>query len=146
MLAVSFATSVHVGGYIYGFDGGNKYGTGPTCVDVTTGKRVWQVFPDWSDPGDVDDMGNKIPVGPFRGSMLYADGAFLILGEDGILAWAELLPKGYKEISRTRLFHAAESWTPPVVSHGLLYVCQNTPDKKAGTRMRLVCYDLRKDG
>ncbi|MCH7808127.1 MAG: PQQ-like beta-propeller repeat protein [Planctomycetes bacterium] len=144
-LEAHFATSIHVGGYLYGFDGGNKYRTGPTCVDVTTGKRVWQVFPDWSDPRDADKAGNKIPAGPYRGSMLYADGDFLILGEDGHLAWAELSPKGYKDITRTRLFNAAETWTPPVVSHGLLYVCQNSRDKKTGTPMRLLCYDLRDD-
>lgn len=145
-LEAHFATSIHVGGYLYGFDGSNKYRTGPTCVNASTGKQVWQEYPDWSDVDDVDRAGNKIPAGPYRGSMLHADGDFLILGEDGHLAWAELSPKGYKEISRTRLFHAAETWTPPVVSHGILYVCQNTPDRKAGTPMRLVCYDLRDGG
>lgn len=142
-LEAHFATSIHVDGYLYGFDGGNKFRTGPTCVDASTGKRAWREYPDWSDADDVDRAGDKIPAGPFRGSMLHADGDFLILGEDGHLAWAALSPKGYKDISRTRLFHAAETWTPPVLSHGLLYVCQNTPDKQAGTPMRLLCYDLR---
>ena len=31
----------------------------------------------------------------------------------------------------------------PVLSHGLLYVCQNTRDGIRGTDARLLCYDLR---
>src|SRR5438105_12990405 len=34
---------------------------------------------------------------------------------------------GYRETSRTWLFAAPESWTPPVLSHGLLYVNQTPP-------------------
>ena len=35
-----------------------------------------------------------------------------------------------------------ETWTPPALSHGLLYIQQNEPARD-GTRPRLVCYDLR---
>ena len=38
----------------------------------------------------------------------------------------DLTPKGYRELSRTWLFQARESWTLPVLSRGLLYVVQNT--------------------
>lgn len=37
------------------------------------------------------------------------DGNFLILGELGHLAWADLTPKGYREISRARLFDAGQT-------------------------------------
>jgi outer membrane protein assembly factor BamB len=75
--------------------------------------------------------------------MIWADGAFLILGEYGHLAWADLSPKGYRELDRTRLFAADETWTNPVISHGLLYVVQNKPDRGTQERPRLLCYDLR---
>ena len=52
-------------------------------------------------------------------------------------------PKGYKEISRAWLFAARESWVLPVLSHGLLYISQNTRDLLLGTGPRLRCYDLR---
>jgi hypothetical protein len=67
----------------------------------------------------------------------------LCLGEFGHLLWVELSPKGYKQIDRTRLFLAMETWTPPVVSRGLLYVCQNSEDRISGKGPRLLCYDLR---
>jgi len=80
---------------------------------------------------------------PFAGSLLWADGQFLCLGELGHLLWLELTPKGCKEISRARLFLARESWTLPVLSRGLLYVCQNSRDILTGAGPRLLCYDLR---
>ena len=55
----------------------------------------------------------------------------------------DLTPKGYREVSRTWLFQARESWTLPVLSRGLLYVVQNTREIGRGNRPRLLCYDLR---
>ena len=37
---------------------------------------------------------------------------------------------------------APTAWTPPALSHGLLYIQQNEPARD-GTRPRLLCYDLR---
>jgi hypothetical protein len=82
-------------------------------------------------------------VGTYRGSLLAVDGQFLCLGELGHLLWMDLTPKGYQEVSRARLFMARESWALPVLSHGLLYVVQNTRDVMSGARPRLLCYDLR---
>ena len=42
-------------------------------------------------------------------SLLAVDGQFLCLGELGHLLWLDLTPKGYKELSRARLFYARES-------------------------------------
>ncbi|HXE52629.1 MAG TPA: hypothetical protein VN541_06405 [Tepidisphaeraceae bacterium] len=71
------------------------------------------------------------------------DGRFLCLGEFGHLLWVDLSPKGYRELSRAWLFAAGETWTPPVLSRGLLYICQNAPDSLHHTGRRLLCYDLR---
>ena len=51
-------------------------------------------------------------------------------------------PTGFKELSRAWMFQASESWTPPVLWHGLLYLCQNQKGAD-GTPARLLCYDLR---
>ena len=71
------------------------------------------------------------------------DARVLMLGEFGHLLWVDLSPQGYKELDRTRLFLAPETWTPPVLSRGLLYVCQNGEDRSTGKGPRLLCYDLR---
>ena len=79
----------------------------------------------------------------YRGSLMAVDGHFLCLGEMGHLLWLDLTPKGYRQISRSWLFAARESWALPVLSRGLLYVVQNTRDTANGTTPRLLCYDLR---
>jgi hypothetical protein len=65
------------------------------------------------------------------------------MGEMGHLQWLDLTPKGYREIARAWLFAARESWTLPVLSRGLLYVCQNSRDVVSRVGPRLLCYDLR---
>ncbi|MCH9023567.1 MAG: hypothetical protein IID32_12515 [Planctomycetes bacterium] len=49
----------------------------------------------------------------------------------------ELSSKGAKILSKTQLFHSPETWAPPALSRGLLYVSQN------GSEAKLICYDLR---
>ena len=71
------------------------------------------------------------------------DGRCLCLGEFGHLLWLDLNPQGYRELSRTWLFAASDTWTPPVLSRGLLYICQNTRDQFHDLPPRLLCYDLR---
>ncbi len=78
-----------------------------------------------------------------RASLLYADGAFLAMGEQGTLAWLDLSPQGAEVISATQLYYAPEGWGAPALSQGRLYVNQNQPDAAAGTGRRLLCYDLR---
>jgi hypothetical protein len=108
-------------------------------VDAATGRVVWREIPEW--PETIG--GQPQLVGPYRGSLLAVDGQFLCLGELGHLMWLDLTPKGYREISRARLFAARESWAPPVLSRGLLYVVQNSRDALQRTSPRLRCYDLR---
>ena len=46
--------------------------------------------------------------------------------------------------ARAWLFGASQSWTPLVLSRGLLYVCQNNRERFGeGRPRRLLCYDLR---
>jgi outer membrane protein assembly factor BamB len=75
------------------------------------------------------------------GSMLYVDGRFLCLGENGLLAWLDLSPEGCRILSSTRLFNAEQAWTAPVLSDGRAYICQNLPDP--GNSPRLICIDLK---
>ena len=52
-------------------------------------------------------------------------------------------PEGLRVLARTWAFSAPETFTPPVISRGLLYVAQNRPDTISGHPPRLLCYDLR---
>lgn len=137
--ALHFNTPIYRDGYLYGFDGRNEPDASLACLDAATGTAVWREIPEWTETLG----GRQQLVGTYRGSLLAVDGHFLCLGELGHLLWLDLTPKGYRELARTWLFPARESWTLPVLSRGLLYVVQNTRDVLRETGPRLLCYDLR---
>lgn len=138
-----FNTAIYRDGYLYGFDGRNEPDASLACVDAASGKVVWRETPEWTEEFELRGRKQQQVVGTYRGSLLAVDGRFLCLGEWGHLLWMDLTPKGYKEIVRTWLFPARESWEVPVLSRGLLYVVQNTRDMFRETAPRLLCYDLR---
>ncbi len=131
--ASHWMTPIPLAGHLYGFADATL-----GCLEIASCRRAWSCRPSWPLPGR---GGATARVG--RASLLRADGAFLCLGEYGDLAWLELTPDGAKVLSAAKLFHARQTWTCPVISRGLLYVCQNAPDRSAGTGPRLLCYDLR---
>jgi outer membrane protein assembly factor BamB len=137
-----FNTAIYRDGYLYGFDGRNEPDASLACVDASNGHVVWRETPEWTE-GAEGGGGRQQVTGTYRGSLLAVDGQFLCLGELGHLLWMDLTPKGYREVSRARLFAARESWGLPVLSRGLLYIMQNTRDVVQGTGPRLLCYDLR---
>lgn len=136
-------TPIYRDGYLYGFDGRNEPDTSLACIDAATGKAVWREFTEWTDTIPTQNGIRRVPMSIYRGSLMAVDGHFLCLGEMGHLLWLDLTPKGYRQISRSWLFAARESWALPVLSRGLLYVVQNTRDTANGTTPRLLCYDLR---
>jgi len=134
-----FNTAIHKDGYLYAFDGRNEPDASLVCVELKSGKVVWRTSPEW----DETINGRKQRMGTFRGTLLRVDGAFLCLGEMGHLLWLDLSPGGCKELARSRLFAARETWSAPIVSRGLLYVSQHGRDALSGTGPRLLCHDLR---
>ena len=141
--ALHYNTPIHRDGYLYGFDGRNMGDASLACVDAASGQVVWREVPEWRETFELDGRERRQLMGTARGSLLAADGQFLCLGELGHLLWMHLTPEGYREVSRTWLFGARESWALPVLSRGLLYVVQNTRDLLRGFRPRLLCYDVR---
>lgn len=134
-----FMVAVQQGEHLYGVDGHGPQDAVLCCVEAKTGKELWRTQPEWKEM-----LGERqITIGTYRAWLMPVDGRWLMLGEFGHLLWAELTPQGYKEQSRGKLFAASETWTPPVLSRGLLYICQNNPDRVSGTGARLLCYDLR---
>ncbi|MCW8128826.1 MAG: PQQ-like beta-propeller repeat protein [Planctomycetota bacterium] len=127
-------------GLLYGFDGRHERGTELVCFDAATGEEKWRGAPSWQEEVD----GRAIAIDPGRGALLWADGGALCLGEFGHLLWLDLTPKGCEVRARAWLFQAGQTWTPPVVHRGLLFVCQNERGHEAEPALpRLLCYDLR---
>ncbi|MDX1565056.1 MAG: PQQ-binding-like beta-propeller repeat protein, partial [Phycisphaeraceae bacterium] len=134
-----FGTPILHEGHLYGFDGRNPPLIDLVCYEAKTGREVWRKKLTWEDRLN----GRAAEMSPYRAALIRADGAFLCLGEYGHLLWLDLSPEGPKILARHWLFTAMETWTPPVISRGLLYVTQNSRDQVTGARPRLICYDLR---
>ena len=93
-----FSTSVLHDGHLYGFN--NKI---LQCIDAKTGKLKWKAR----------DLGH--------GSLIYADGNLIVMGEQGQLALVEATPEAYREKSQFRMFKG-KTWTMPTLADGVLYV------------------------
>ena len=142
-ISTHFNTAIYKDGYLYAFDGRNEPDASLVCIELKTGKVMWRVNPEWEETVTFEGTPRRLTNGIFRGTLLSVDGKFLCLGEMGVLLWLDLTPSGYKELARTWLFPARETWALPVLSHGLLYVTQNTRDILNHDPPRLLCYDLR---
>ena len=146
---IHFMTAIHKDGYLYGFDGRHDQNSQLVCFEVKSGKEMWREKPTWTETVNYIDRltqekkTREVTRGDYRGSLLEADGHFFCLGEAGHLQCWQLTPQGMKEIARSWLFDASETWTPLVISKGLLYVVQNQKDNLTGATPRLMCFDLR---
>lgn len=136
-LAVHWMNPVYHDGHLYAIDGETEPKSRLVCVNADTGAEVWEQRIEWPDAA----MGR--PMSILRASLLKVDGAFLCLGEVGSLHWLDLSPAGAKVIAQGQLFHALNTWSLPALSHGLLYVRQQSRDMLQRTGERVICYDLR---
>jgi outer membrane protein assembly factor BamB len=93
-----FSSSVLHGGHLYGFDENTL-----KCIDAATGQTQWRAR----------DFGH--------GTLIYADGHLLVLGDNGILALVEATAEGYHERARAQVFDG-KSWTMPTLAGGRLYL------------------------
>lgn len=147
-LLTHWSTAIPLDGCFLGFSGRHENEGELRCIDAATGSVKW-LTPGYDpkaklrqgigDTAVIAETGEQIPW-PFygRGSMIMADGKFIILAERGTLALAKATTDSWQEISRCTapLMHYP-SWTAPVLSHGRLYLrCEDA----------LVCLDLRKPG
>ncbi len=106
-------TSVALGEHIYGFDTATL-----RCLDAGTGERGWA----------------KRGLG--KGSLVYADGMFIVLSERGSLLLLEATPERYRELAAHQVLDG-RCWTAPSLADGRLYLRNHT---------ELVCLDLRAGG
>ena len=93
-----FSSSIHHSGYLYGFDNAVL-----KCIDAVTGREQW------------------VTRGFGRGTLIYADGCLIILGENGNLALAKATPTEYEQLAETQLLKG-RCWTLPTLSGGKFYL------------------------
>jgi hypothetical protein len=99
-----WATCIYHQGFLYGMDGRHEMGSNFRCIEFMTGKVQWT-----ADKG----LG--------RACFILADGHLIAIGERGELALIEVNTERYVERCRARVLRYPV-WTPPVLSHGLLYL------------------------
>jgi len=122
-------------------DGRHQQNARLVAVDIDSGDELWSTTIEWQ--GEV--KGRPFNFGIQRASLLQVDGATLCLGEMGSLLWLRLDRDKAEVLARYQPFLAPQTWTPPVISRGLLYLMQNEDDNLAdGKGPRLRCYDLRR--
>lgn len=115
-------------GHMYGVDQSGHL----RCVEVATGKRVWES----ADPFDGK-------ANPFATAFIVKnEGRFLLFTEKGDLISAKLSPKGYEEQSRMKVITPTTTasgrkvvWTHPAFANGCIF---------ARSDRELVCVKLAK--
>lgn len=80
-----YSTSVYRDGYLYGFEGRQEFGQSLRCVELATGKVMW----------NVDGFG--------AGTLLIAGDSLVIMRESGELALATVSPKAFRFNARAPL-------------------------------------------
>ena len=98
-----YSTSVLKDGYLYGFDGRQEFGQTLRCVELATGKVMW----------NVDGFG--------AGTLLIAGDTLVIMRESGELAFASASPKAFRLLSRAPLLKGVVR-AYPALANGRYFV------------------------
>ncbi|HEX6162125.1 MAG TPA: PQQ-binding-like beta-propeller repeat protein [Vicinamibacterales bacterium] len=98
-----YSTSVLKDGYLYGFDGRQEFGQTLRCVELATGKVMW----------NVDGFG--------AGTLLIAGDTLVITRESGELALAPASPKGFRFSARAQLLKGVVR-AYPALANGRYFV------------------------
>jgi outer membrane protein assembly factor BamB len=130
VLEIHWTTPIYQNGNLYAFSGRNEPDARFRCVELKTGKLLWDLDERWPPHSTLT------PDVYGRGSAILADGKLITLGEGGLLGLFRPNPSAPTEISRFQVpgLHYP-CWTAPVLSRGRLYL-RSEDD--------LICLDLRK--
>jgi outer membrane protein assembly factor BamB len=110
-----YSTSVLKDGYLYGFDGRQEFGQTLRCVELATGKVMW----------NVDQFG--------AGTLIVAGDTLVITRESGELALAPASPKAFRFAARAQLLKGVVR-AYPALANGRYYVRNDR---------QLLAFDLR---
>lgn len=116
-LEVHWMTPVLRDGFLYAFSGRNEPDARLRCVELKTGKVMWDRDESWP-PHSTDQ-----PSVFGRGSFIFADGKLIALGEGGLLGFFKPNPNRLEEISRFQVPELGyPCWAAPVLSNRKLYL------------------------
>ncbi len=149
-LLAHWSTPIVVGDYVYGFSGRHENEGELKCLRVSDGEVIWSTAGYDADlttlrmnrtTGRVVDSatGKEIPY-PFfgRGSLTRIGDRFVILGERGTIAVADVSQEAYRERGRFFLEEIdSPAWVAPVISGGMMFL---------RSEKWLVCLDLKAPG
>ena len=115
-----WTTPIHHDGFLYASSGRHTENADLRCIELATGKVMWS------------------QENLTRSSLLYVDGHFVCLSEDGTLRLLRVNPRKYDPVAEVVLAEKAAqpnpfgfgpprllkppAWAAPILSHGLLYV------------------------
>lgn len=147
-LSCHWSTPIAIDGYVYGFSGRHEQECQLQCVNLETAELAWESngmtrgldeLEQDPDTGVIRDKATGKAV-PFplngRGSLLLADGKFIIQAERGPLSLVKPSITKLEEISRTAYKQIGHpSWAAPVLSRGRLFLRSET---------HVICLDMSK--
>lgn len=110
-----WATPILIDGYLYGSSGRNQPDADLRCIRWSDGKVMWAARTHE------------------RMSLLYVDGHFVVLGEDGRVLLLKVNPEKPEVVAELDLYSTKDAadglpllqapcWAAPILSHGLLYL------------------------
>lgn len=144
-LGLQFSNPVACGGRVLALDGKSDRIGELVAVDPSTGEELSREVMSWSEQVSYNGQVRELDMSVGEGSLLVADDRLLCLGDRGHLLLIDVSGDRPLVRARTWLFKARESWTPPALSRGLLYVRQ-TSRETFGERLaarRVLCFDMR---
>ncbi len=147
-LSCHWSTPIALDGHVYGFSGRHEQECQLQCVNLETAELAWEStgmlrpldeLEQDPETGKIRDKATgKVLPWPFygRGSLLQADGKFIVLAERGTLALVKPSTTKLEEISRTSFKQIGyPSWAAPILSRGRLYLRSET---------HVICLDILK--
>ena len=105
-VACQLASLVSKDGYAYGIHGqtgANANKATLFCLEVSTGKKIWE------------ERGYGV------GTVILIDNTLAVLSDRGELALVHATPKSFSEIARFHVIGGKNNWTPPTYSNGRMY-------------------------
>ena len=129
-LELHWTTPIYLDGYLYAFSGRNEPDARMRCVELRTGRVMWDVDESWAP------YSTQTPAVYGRASSILADGKLITIGEGGLLGLFKPNPGKPDELCHfqvPQLHHPC--WAAPVLSRKKLYLRDED---------RLVCLDLAK--
>jgi outer membrane protein assembly factor BamB len=130
-LEVHWTTPILKEGFLYAFSGRNEADAHFRCVELRTGKLMWDRDERWAAHS------TRTPSVYGRGSCILADGKLIVLGEGGLLGLFRPSTERAEELCRFQVpqLHYP-CWAAPVLSHKRLFLRSED---------RLVCLNLARE-